>query len=266
MIDLHSHVLAGLDDGAQEIEGSVEMALEAAALGITALAATPHVRDDYPTTVDQMTEGVAHLRKVLLERRIDIEILPGAEISFDRLHLLDAEDLRPLGLGGSPNHVLVELPFFGWPLNTADELRRLRELGFTAVLAHPERNSSVQDSPHHLAELVQAGALVQLTAASITGGFGAAAARSSKTLLSAGLAHVIATDTHRAKGRGTSLAPALESLRDPALARWLTTDVPAAIVEGSRCPPRPVSHSRWLGKRFGRGGFTHRTPILRKPT
>lgn len=266
MIDLHSHVLPGLDDGASEIEGSVEMALEAAALGITALAATPHVRDDYPTTAAQMTEAVASVRTALLERRIDLEILPGAEISFDRLHLLDAEDLRPFGLGGSPNHLLVELPFFGWPLNTADELRRLRDLGFTAVLAHPERNSSVQDSPEQLAELVRAGALVQLTAASITGDFGAAAARSSKTLLAAGLAHLIATDTHRARGRGMALGPALESLRDPAFARWMTTDVPAAIIEGSRCPSRPVSRSGWLGKRLGRGVSASRTPILRKPT
>ena len=86
-----------------------------------------------------------------------MEILPGAEIAFDRLHLLDADDLRPFGLGGSPNYLLIELPFFGWPLNTADELRRLRELGFTAVLAHPERNSAVQESPQHLAELVQRG-------------------------------------------------------------------------------------------------------------
>jgi protein-tyrosine phosphatase len=266
MIDLHSHVLPGLDDGASEIEGSVDMALEAAALGITALAATPHVRDDYPTTVAQMRDGVALVRKALVERQIDVEILPGAEISFDQLHLLDAEDLRPFGLGGSPNYVLVELPFFGWPLNTAEELRRLRELGFTAVLAHPERNSAVQESPQHLAELVHAGALVQLTAASITGGFGAAAARSSKTLLGAGLAHLIATDSHRAKGRGTSLGPALDSLRDPALARWMTKDVPAAIVEGSTCPARPVARSGWLGKRLGRGVSAVPTPILRKPT
>jgi protein-tyrosine phosphatase len=206
------------------------------------------------------------VRKVLLERRIDVEILPGAEISFDRLHLLDADDLRPFGLGGSPNHLLVELPFFGWPLNTGEELRRLRELGFTAVLAHPERNSAVQESPQHLAELVHAGALVQLTAASITGGFGAAAARSSKTLLSAGLAHLIATDTHRAKGRGSALVPALDSLRDPLLARWLTKDVPTAIIEGSACPARPVARPGWLGKRLGRTASASPTPILRKPT
>jgi protein-tyrosine phosphatase len=253
MIDLHSHVLPGLDDGASELEGSIRMALEAAALGITALAATPHVRDDYPTTAGQMREGVAAVRAALREQQIDVEILPGAEIAFDQLHLLGADELRALTLGGSPSYLLVEPPFFGWPLNMANELRRLRELGFTTVLAHPERNSTVQESPQRLAELVELGALVQLTAASIVGDFGNAAARSSKTLLSAGLVHLVATDTHGANGRGAALGPALASLRDPALVHWLTTDVPAAILAGSPCPPRPAAHPGWLGKRLGRG-------------
>jgi len=138
-------------------------------------------------------------------------------------------------------------------------------MGFTAVLAHPEHNSAVQESPQRLADLVEAGALVQLTAASITGGFGAAAERSSRTLLSAGLAHLVATDTHRAHGRGTSLVPALESLRNPTLARWLTRDVPSAIVEGSRTPARPATKTGWLGKRLHRGTMASRPAILRKP-
>ena len=265
MIDLHSHVLPGLDDGATGIEGSVEMAREAVACGITSLAATPHVRDDYPTTADEMLTALAAVRHAVHDAGIDLDVLPGAEIAFDQLHALEADDLRPFGLGGSPNHLLIELPFFGWPLDTADQLRRLRELGYTAVLAHPERNSAVQESPQRLAGLVEAGALVQLTAASITGDFGGAAERSSRTLLSAGLAHLVATDTHRAHGRGTSFVPALESLRNPALARWLTRDVPAAILEGSRCPARPATKTGWLGKRLHRGTMASRPAILRKP-
>lgn len=264
MIDLHSHVLPGLDDGASGLEGSVGMAREAVAAGITALAATPHVRDDYPTTAAEMQDALAIVRRAVRELGIDLEILPGAEISFDRLHSLQIDDLRPFALGGSPNHLLIELPFFGWPLDTANQLRRLREAGYTAVLAHPERNSAVQESPQLLAGLVDDGALVQLTAASITGDFGRAAARSSRTLLSAGLAHVVATDTHRAQGRGSALGPALASLRDPALARWLTLDVPTAIIEGSRCPPRPVSRSSWLGKGLQRGNAASPRAILRK--
>ena len=94
---------------------------------------------------------------------------------------------------------------------------------------------------------------MQLTAASITGDFGPAAARSSKALLSAGLAHLVATDTHRAGGRGTALGPALGSLNDPGLARWLTHDVPAAILEGAPCPPRPPPAPAFFGKRLHRG-------------
>jgi protein-tyrosine phosphatase len=264
MIDLHSHVLPGLDDGASELVGSVAMAREAAAAGITALAGTPHVRDDYPTTASQMRGALGTVRAAVREHGIDIEILPGAEIAIDELSSLDDDELGAFGLGGSPNHLLIELPFFGWPLDTADRLRRLREVGFTAVLAHPERNSVVQDSPQQLADLVSAGALVQLTAASITGDFGPAAARSSRTLLSAGLAHLVATDSHRARGRGLSLGPALDSLRDPALVRWLTKDVPAAIVEGSRYPQRPAGRAGWLTKRLHRGTPAARPAILRK--
>jgi protein-tyrosine phosphatase len=265
MVDLHSHILPGVDDGPATLEESLELARSAASDGIRVIAATPHVRDDYPTTADEMLTALAAVRRAVHDAGIDLDVLPGAEIAFDQLHALGEDDLRPFALGGSPNHLLIELPFFGWPLDTADQLRRLREMGFTAVLAHPERNSAVQESPQRLAGLVEAGALVQLTAASMTGGFGAAAERSSKTLLSAGLAHLVATDTHRAHGRGTSFVPALESLRDPALARWLTRDVPAAIVEGSRCPPRPATKTGWLGKRLHRGTMASRPAILRKP-
>ena len=84
MIDLHSHVLPGLDDGATGIEGSVAMAREAAACGITSLAATPHVRDDYPTTADEMLAALAAVRRAVHEAGIDLEVLPGAEIAFDQ--------------------------------------------------------------------------------------------------------------------------------------------------------------------------------------
>ena len=94
MIDLHSHVLPGLDDGAAELGGSVAMAREAAAAGITALAATPHVRDDYPTTAREMEDALAAVRRAVREQGIDVEILPGAEIAFDQLHSLDEDDLR----------------------------------------------------------------------------------------------------------------------------------------------------------------------------
>jgi protein-tyrosine phosphatase len=250
VIDLHTHVLAGLDDGPDRLKGSRAIAEEAAANGVRALVATPHVRDDYPTTAHAMLEAVAKLRKALRKAKIDIDVLPGAEIAFDHLQQLGLEELRLLGLGGNPHYLLIELPFFGWPLDAAGQLRRLGDAGLNTVLAHPERNSAVQESPQRLAELVRDGALVQITAGSLTGTFGPAAARTAKSLLSAGLVHVAASDTHRAGGRRTAIAPALAPLKDPALVRWLTHDVPAAIVEGSKIPPRPSRGPQWARRRI----------------
>jgi protein-tyrosine phosphatase len=245
VIDLHTHVLPGLDDGPAELEGSIAIAREAAANGVTALAATPHVRDDYPTTPRAMTDALATVREALRDARIDIDVLPGAEVAFDSLRDLDLDELRSFGLAGSPSHLLVELPFFSWPFDLTEQLQRLREAGLTTVLAHPERNSAVQESPQRLADLVRSGVLVQVTAGSLAGGFGGTAARTAKTLISTGLAHLVASDTHRAGGFRTALGPALDGIRDPALIRWLTCDVPAAIVEGSPCPPRPEKQPPW---------------------
>lgn len=245
MIDLHTHVLPGLDDGAVDLEASIAIGREAAAAGVTVLAATPHVRDDYPTSAREMEQALTVVRHAFHDRAVDVEVLPGAEIAYDRLQDLMASKLERFGLGGSPNHVLVELPFFGWPLDAGDELYQLKSHGFTVVLAHPERNSVIQDSIHRVAELVEDGALVQLTAASLTGGFGPGAARTSKELLRAGLVHLISTDTHRARGRGLALEPALASLKDPALVRWLMYDVPSAVIEGAATPARPGSRHRW---------------------
>jgi protein-tyrosine phosphatase len=244
VIDLHTHILPGLDDGPADLEGSIAIAREAALGGVTALAATPHVRDDFPTTASAMASALATVREAVREARIDLEVLPGAEIAFDRLHALPLEELRSLGLGGSSN-LLVELPFFGWPLDAAEQLRRLREAGFTTVLAHPERNSAVQKSPARLVDLVRAGVLVQVTAGSLVGDFGPLVRRTARELMSSNLVHVLATDTHRASGPRTTLGASLKAIKDPGLRNWLVSDVPSAVIEGTLPPGRPSPARRW---------------------
>jgi protein-tyrosine phosphatase len=250
VIDLHTHILPGLDDGPADLEGSLAIAREAEAGGIEALAATPHVRDDYPTTAETMLRALSRLRRALGEARIAVEVLPGAEVAFDRLRVLELDDLSRYGLGGSPNHVLVEMPVFTWPLDAEAQVRRLRAGGLTPVLAHPERNALVQDSAERLAELVRAGCLVQVTSASLLGGFGAKVEATARKLIGAELVHLLASDTHGAGGRGTALPQAAAELGDPALAAWLTRDVPAAIIAGAACPPRPRSRRGGLRARL----------------
>jgi protein-tyrosine phosphatase len=254
VIDLHTHILPGVDDGPTDVDGSLAIAREAEAGGVETLAATPHVRDDFPTTADTMLAALARVRRALEDAGVKVEVLPGAEIAFDRLRGLELDEISRYGLAGSPSHVLVEVPVLTWPLDAEAQVGRLRAGGVTPVLAHPERNVLVQGSVSRLADLVRAGCLVQLTSASLVGAFGTAAASTARTLIRAELAHMLASDTHGAGGRGTALAPAAEGLRDRALAGWLTRDVPAAIIAGEACPPRPRARGRrLLARRSARG-------------
>ncbi len=172
MIDLHSHILRGIDDGARTLEDSLEIARAAVSDGITVIAGTPHVRDDWPTDAGVMEHRVAELRAELQLAGIPLDVRAGGEIAIEWLARLSVEELRRFGLGGNPRYLLVETPYYGWPLGLEDALFSLRASGIRPVLAHPERNAEVQAQPERLVSLVQSGALVQVTAASVDGRIG----------------------------------------------------------------------------------------------
>jgi protein-tyrosine phosphatase len=243
VIDLHSHVLPGLDDGVQDLEAAVAMCRAAAADGVEVLAATPHVRRDFPTAPSAMRGALASVREAVGEL---IVILPGGELDFQELDR-PLEDLRSFALAGNPHYLLVETPYFGWPLDFPDRLFRLRSAGITPVLAHPERNSDVQARPSLLEPLVAAGVLVQLTAASVDGRGGTRAKGCSTTLLRRELAHLVASDAHGPSVRDAGLASAARTVGGD-LGRWLTVDVPRAIVDDLAIPDRPKSW--WRTRRF----------------
>ena len=133
MIDLHSHILPGVDDGARTIEESVEIARAAVADGIEAMAATPHVRDDYPTEAATMEQRVEEVRGALVAAGVPLQVHTGGEIAFDRLAGLGQDDRRRFGLGGNPGYLLVEFPYYGWPLSLADDMFHLQVGGCTPV-------------------------------------------------------------------------------------------------------------------------------------
>ncbi|CAN5669885.1 tyrosine protein phosphatase [soil metagenome] len=241
MIDLHTHILPGVDDGARTLDDALEMALAFVADGVTTVAATPHVRDDYPTSADVMLRGVDELRRVLEEEGIPLTLLPGAELAVDRIGGLDENELRRLTLTGSGRYLLVETPYFGWPPELAEQLLELRLAGFTPVLAHPERNAEVQATPSLLTPLVHGGTLVQITAASLDGRLGALTRQTAFRLLEGGLAHMLASDAHMPDIRAVGMQSAADTLADPALAEWLLEKVPRALVEGRSVPPRQLA-------------------------
>jgi protein-tyrosine phosphatase len=241
VIDLHAHILPGLDDGPATLQEALGVLRAAAGDGIRVIAATPHVRDDYPTTPDAMERGLAELRLAVERERIPIRVVGGGEIALDRLHHLADDDLRRFTLGGGGRYVLVETPYAGWPLDLAQRLFTLQLSGFTPVIAHPERNADVQSRLELLRPLVERGALVQVTAASLDGRFGKSAGDAARGLVAAELAHLIASDAH--PGR-VGLPYAASALGDDRLERWLLHDVPLAIIEGTSTPRRPTPARR----------------------
>ncbi|MGA9761409.1 MAG: CpsB/CapC family capsule biosynthesis tyrosine phosphatase [Gaiellaceae bacterium] len=253
MIDLHSHILAGVDDGARSLEESVEIAAAAVRDGIAVMAATPHVRDDFPTAAATMERLVLELNEALRQKSIPLQVLGGAEIAIPQLLSLTTEELRRFALAGNPHYLLVEFPYLGRPLSLESEIRNFGQRGITLVLAHPERNPEVQLDPGSIEPLVAAGALVQLTAAAVDGRLGRRNKRTAHRLIATECAHLIASDAHWPGLRQVGIGSAAATVDDRQLADWLTREVPAAIVQNDPIPPRPTARKKpSLARRFRR--------------
>lgn len=249
VIDLHAHLLPGIDDGPAGMRDSLAMARAAVAAGTTTMACTPHLAPKFPTAVPQIVEGVARMRQAVADAGIDLDVRPGGEIALDWLPRLGDADLRAVSLGGGGRWLLLEMPFRGWPLRLPEMLTALEVRGFNALLAHPERAESVQASPDRMRDLVGRGALVQITAASLAGDNGPVPRRTAITLLRSGFAHVISSDAHSASwrppGLDEGLAAAAAALRVEGEAlRWMVDDVPRAIIQGDVVRPPRLNSAR----------------------
>ena len=237
MIDLHSHVLPGVDDGVRTIEEARALAREIASQGVRTLAATPHVRLDYPTQADAMEAAVEALRADFERELVPLELVHGGEVALDVLWEIEPDDLRRFTFAQTGRYLLLEFPYRGPSAALLPAVRSLVAQGITPVLAHPERNPSVQDRPDSVGTLVAAGALVQLTASSLDPEGDRAAERAARTLLELRTVHLVASDAHGPHiPREIGLGAVGPLLGDAGLARHLTEDVPAAIVAGEPVP------------------------------
>ncbi len=248
MIDLHSHVLPGLDDGARTLDEACELVRVLQADGVHTVAATPHVREDYPTRPEEIEHGAAALRRELKKRGLEIELVTGAEVALDPAATLDRDSLVRLSYGGRGGYLLLEFPYTEWPFALDAVVHRLLGMGLTPVLAHPERNHAVHRNPDRLQEVVATGALVQVTSSSILGTFGSDSKKCGLELVRQGTAHLLASDAHDPVSRDVRLSRAVAVLGDDELGKWLTEDVPAAILASAPVPERPLAPQSRLGR------------------
>ena len=250
MIDLHCHVLPGIDDGPTTIEDSLAVALAAAAAGSRTLVATSHVSWEYPNRSDTIARLVEELNGRLSSDGVELEIRPGAEIAMTRVADIAPVELSRLTLGGG-QWLLVE-PSFSPVLTGLDTLvADLQDRGYSVVLAHPERCPAFHRDRTMLERLVESAVLASVTAGSLDGKFGRAVQRFSFELVRDELVHNVASDAHDAIQRPPSVAAELERAGLGSLSHWLTQAVPAAILSGGAIPPRPnivvpaQKRSRW---------------------
>jgi len=243
VVDLHCHLLPGLDDGPTSMPEALAMARVAAASGTTTIVATPHIDHRWGVRPRDLPRRGAALADALRQEGIELELHTSGEIAIPRLADLSSDELDGLRLGHG-RYLLLESPL---SLTDADFdvlLLKVQERGEPIVLAHPERCPLFQREPERLARCVEAGMLCSITAGSLRGDFGERVRRFSLEILSEGLVHDLASDAHDHHSRTPSLAGALEQAEDDlpgvsARADWLTSVAPAAILAGKRPPPPP---------------------------
>lgn len=237
MIDLHSHILPGVDDGAANEAIALVMARLAVADGIKVMVATPHTLNGWhhnpPETV---LPKVAKLQDLLEKEGIPLTVVPGSEVYAcgEMVAHLTQNDICTINNNG--RYVLMEIGAAVSKDLVKEELYNLRLNGYVPVIAHPERYAAVRDDIGLLLDWVRMGALCQVTSMSVTGGFGGEVFRFVEKMFQRQLVHVIASDAHNANGRRPELRDAMEVaaqyLGSVAEARKLVIDNPATILSG----------------------------------
>ncbi len=264
MIDIHSHILPGLDDGPQSMAEALQMCRIASSDGIRTIVATPHYNPGSPGwSVTQLQECLTALQKAVRAAGIDLTLLPGAETTL-------TPELTSLLIGNDTFltinrgiYFLVEFGPHSVPANAEQFLTSLLSVGLVPVIAHPERCTWFTYRPEMLTRLARLGALLQLTAGSILGHFGPEARNLCRYLITGGMAHVIASDAHDCGDRSPLLSEAVSLVADLVgreAARAMVTTTPAAIIAGRRLqlpaaehipPPRPPRARSWMGRLLG---------------
>ncbi|WP_088052506.1 tyrosine-protein phosphatase [Virgibacillus dakarensis] len=214
MIDIHCHILPGVDDGARTLTESLAMAHEAASQGIQKIIATPHHHNgSFDNPGQDVIGAVEYLNWKFQEEQIPVEIVPGQEprINGDVVEDLKRGDILPLNV--TSGYVFIELPSSHVPQYTTQLLFDVQIAGYKPIIVHPERNHELMDNPDKLYRMVKNGALTQITAASVVGKNGGKVQKFTNQLVEANLTHFVASDAHNVKKRGFYMQDAFEQIK-----------------------------------------------------
>jgi len=206
LIDIHAHILPGVDDGPVSWDQSIDLVKQAAEDGIRGIVCTSHVLDDLSQELeDQFISKFGELKQRVIDCGLNVSLWLGSEI-----HIHSVFDIKSkiATINGNGKYLLIELPLSGMANNAGETFFNLTVNGITPILAHPERNRIIIYRPEVAFEFVNMGVLIQLNAGSITGAFGRSVKRCSFKLLDHRLVHFVASDCHHPKSRPLMLSKA----------------------------------------------------------
>ena len=213
MIDLHSHILPGVDDGAQTLEDSLEMARKAISQGITHLMCTPHHNNGkFNNPADQIIRDVAALQSELDQRGLDLTLLEGQEVRLTELLLTAIKREEILFTDLDNTYLLIEFPTNEIPIYAEQMFYRVLNQGRVPVIVHPERNAVFREEPNRLVSFLEMGTLTQLTAPSIVGIFGSEIQKTAKLMLEHQMLYMVASDAHNLRHRTFLMKEAYEEI------------------------------------------------------